>query len=37
MEFDGEMGRRGDGGKFIRSTIISKGQESNFGMLPFVK
>ena len=34
LEFDGEMGRWGDGGKFIRSTIINKGQESNFGMLP---
>ncbi|CCQ50310.1 hypothetical protein CWATWH8502_2404 [Crocosphaera watsonii WH 8502] len=28
---DGETGRRGDGGKFIRSTIINKGEFATLG------
>ncbi|MDJ0582117.1 hypothetical protein, partial [Crocosphaera sp.] len=31
LEFDGERGRWGDGGKLIRSTIINQGQFATLG------
>ncbi len=37
LEFDGERGRLGDGGKLIRSTIINQGQFATLGCSQIIR